>query len=197
MSSSDREALTTGEIAKHCGVSFTTVIRWIQKGRLRGYQLPGRGDRRVLVGDFLSFLRENSMPIPLVYQSLKPRVLVVDDDEPLALVMARVLEKAGFDTTVALDGFSAGRSMEELLPDVMTLDIRMPRLDGLGVLKDIREREKYQSIRVLVVSGLPEGDLDRARKAGADDVLEKPFANSALVKRVRRLAGVRVQAQSV
>ena len=58
------ETLTTGEIARYCGVNFRTVIRWIKRGHLRAYQLPGRGDNRVELEDFLEFLREHRMPIP-------------------------------------------------------------------------------------------------------------------------------------
>ncbi len=56
--------LTTGDIAKLCGVNFRTVIRWIQRGHLKAFQLPGRGDNRVQVADFIEFLNENNMPIP-------------------------------------------------------------------------------------------------------------------------------------
>ena len=55
----DKRTLTTGEIANYCGVNFRTVIRWIQRGQLRAYQLPGRGDNRVEVHNFIAFLREN------------------------------------------------------------------------------------------------------------------------------------------
>ena len=60
----DKRILTTGEIANYCGVNFRTVIRWIQRGQLRAYQLPGRGDNRVEVHNFIAFLRENNIPIP-------------------------------------------------------------------------------------------------------------------------------------
>lgn len=60
----ERQVLTTGEVAKYCGVNPRTVIRWIERGHLKAYHLPGRGDSRVEVHDFLSFLREHEMPIP-------------------------------------------------------------------------------------------------------------------------------------
>ncbi len=58
------KSLTTGEIALLCGVNIRTVIRWIQRGHLKAYQLPGRGDNRVMLQDFLEFLKANQMPIP-------------------------------------------------------------------------------------------------------------------------------------
>lgn len=59
----DKQALTTGEAAKYCGVNFRTVIRWIDRGHLGAYKLPGRGDNRIPINGFVDFLRKNDMPI--------------------------------------------------------------------------------------------------------------------------------------
>jgi len=64
----DKRTLTTGEIARYCGVNFRTVIRWIKRGYLNAFQLPGRGDNRVEVEDFLIFLKKNNIPIPEEFQ---------------------------------------------------------------------------------------------------------------------------------
>ena len=60
----DKQALTTGEVAKYCGVNFRTVIRWIERGHLEAYKLPGRGDNRIPVDSFVNFLKGNNMPVP-------------------------------------------------------------------------------------------------------------------------------------
>ncbi|MDO6805884.1 helix-turn-helix domain-containing protein, partial [Wenyingzhuangia sp. 1_MG-2023] len=57
-----KQVLTTGEVAKYCGVNFRTVIRWIERGHLEAYKLPGRGDNRVPVAGFVRFLQSNEMP---------------------------------------------------------------------------------------------------------------------------------------
>jgi len=59
-----KQVLTTGEVAGYCGVNFRTVIRWIKRGYLTAFQLPGRGDNRVRVEDFVTFLEENRIPVP-------------------------------------------------------------------------------------------------------------------------------------
>ena len=59
-----KQTLTTGEIAQYCGVNFRTVIRWIKRGYLDAYQLPGRGDNRVKIIDFIDFLDRFNMPVP-------------------------------------------------------------------------------------------------------------------------------------
>ena len=58
------DALTTTQVAQYCGVHFRTVIRWITKGLLAAYQLPGRGDNRVRIQDLANFMLEHDMPIP-------------------------------------------------------------------------------------------------------------------------------------
>ena len=62
----NKSTLTTGDIAKYCGVNFRTVIRWIERGHLNAFKLPGGGDNRIAIPNFLSFLKEHGMPLPAV-----------------------------------------------------------------------------------------------------------------------------------
>jgi len=66
------KTLSTGEIAKLCDVNLRTVIRWIERGALKGFKLPGRGNNRVRVEDFLAFLVEHEIPIPAELQEDSP-----------------------------------------------------------------------------------------------------------------------------
>src|SRR5687767_12583968 len=100
------EFMTTGEAAKWCGVHFRTVLRWCERGVLPSYKLPGRGDRRIRVEDFLKFLRENRMPVPTRLKPPGTRVLVVDDDPSAVKLISKSLEIAGFEVDHARDGFS-------------------------------------------------------------------------------------------
>ena len=190
----EKRVLTTGEIAQYCGVNFRTVIRWIQKGHLKAYQLPGRGDNRVEIHDFLNFLREHDMPIPEEFKEYLKRIIIVDDDESMASNIQRTLRRAGFETIVASDGFQAGTLTESFSPRLMTLDLSMPGLSGMDVLRFIRTSEQLKYLKVLVVSAMPRENLDQALAAGADDVLEKPFENNILIERVCKLMGVPVPA---
>lgn len=184
-----KKNLTTGDIAKMLGVNFRTVIRWIERGHLKAFQLPGRGDNRVLVRDFLEFLSDNHMPIPDELQPPAKKVLIVEDDEHMAQAMSRALKRKGFETMVAPDGFMAGSLATTGQPAVMTLDLKMPGLGGLEVLKAIRKNPDLAGIKVIVVSAMPRSQLDAALEAGADMVLEKPFENKQLVAKVALLAG--------
>lgn len=183
------KVLTTGEAAKYCGVNFRTVIRWIERGRLEAYKLPGRGDHRIRVEDFLSFLQTNEMPIPAELNALipNPTILVVEDQLEMASAIRRLLRRAGFEVEVAADGFTAGLMLARHQPAVMTLDIKMPGMDGFEVLKTMREQPAYQNVKVLVVSAETEEGMQKALDYGADDVLSKPFDNDELLAKIETL----------
>jgi len=179
---------TTGEVAAYCGVSFRTVIRWIKRGQLLAYQLPGRGDNRVRAADLVDFMRNHGMPLPADLAPPSRPVLVVDDDEAMAASISRVLRRAGFDTEVATDGFAAGAMAEALTPAVIVLDLAMPGLGGPEVLKRVRALDSLRHTRILIVSAMPWPELEAALLAGADAALAKPFDTEDLLSKVRCLA---------
>jgi excisionase family DNA binding protein len=185
------QTLTTGEVAGYCGVTLRTVIRWIDKGHLPAYKLPGRGNNRVRLVDFLNFLDRYGMPLPPALNRYSNRVLVVDDDQPMAESIARSLRAAGFETHIALDGFRAGDALRSFLPAAMTLDLKMPGLDGFQVLKHVRAEPELARLKVLVISSLSNERLQAAVTAGADDALAKPFEADELVRRLEVLLPAR------
>lgn len=186
---SEIQVLTTGEAAKYCGVNFRTVIRWIERGRLKAYKLPGRGDHRIQTQDFVAFLRDNNMPVPPELVGTNNRVLVIEDQPEMAAAIRRTLKRAGYDVEVAKDGFIAGTMLMRHNPALVTLDLKMPGMDGYQVLNFIREQEDHSQVKVLVVSAETREGLARAKTSGADDILPKPFDNSELLAKVSQLIG--------
>lgn len=179
--------MTTGEIAKYCGVHFRTVIRWIERGHLKAYQLPGRGDNRVEIDDFLQFLRDNKMPVPEAFRDRETRILIIDDDALMAQAISRVLKHKGYETLIAPDGFSAGAMLGTFVPQVVTLDLNMPGISGRDVLDFIKRCDALRATRILVISALDLPELEAAVAAGADDLLQKPFENEMLIKKIENL----------
>ncbi|RLJ21006.1 response regulator [bacterium endosymbiont of Escarpia laminata] len=176
--------LTSGEVAKYCGVNLRTVIRWIEKGHLKSFKLPGRGNNRIQLQDFLNFMAEYGIPLPEEYRDYSRRILVVDDERPMANSIQRVLRVAGYETQTAYDGFQAGDAIRTFLPAVMTLDLSMPGLDGLKVIEYVKSDPALSRLKILVISALPENKLNEALAAGADDVLSKPFEKDVLITKV-------------
>ncbi len=111
------------------------------------------------------------------------RVLVVDDEAPLAQLVARYLASDGFETTVVGDGLSAVQRARELRPDVVILDVGLPGLDGLEVCRQLRT---FTNCYVLMLTARSD-EIDKliGLSVGADDYLTKPFSPRELVARVR------------
>lgn len=182
-------SLTSGEIAKHCDVSLRTVIRWIEKGVLKGYKLPGRGNNRVKVEDFLEFLSTNGIPIPDEFRPTSNNILIVDDEMAVARAIQRVTMRAGYTSLIATDGFQAGAILASYKPSLMTLDLSMPGLNGFDVLKYTRQQPEFEDLKILVVSALGDKALFKALDLGADAIIEKPFDNKDLLNTIIKLLG--------
>lgn len=117
----------------------------------------------------------------------EPKVLLVDDEEEFAATLAERLELRGFQVSTANDGEEALRLVHEDPPEVMVLDLKMPGLGGMEVLKQIRSN--YPKIPVILLTGLGSTrDGIEGMQLGAFDYLMKPIQIEALIGKVREAA---------
>jgi CheY-like chemotaxis protein len=117
------------------------------------------------------------------------RVLVVDDDDVIRQLIRVNLELEGFEVHTAHDGEDALAKAVSLKPDVITLDIMMPRLDGWDAAAKLRADPETAHIKVVLLSArAQEADLRRGSRIGVDAYLTKPFDPDELIDTVRRLA---------
>lgn len=116
----------------------------------------------------------------------KPRVLVVDDDKAVRESLRRSLEFNGYDVHLASDGAEALAGIGRLAPDVVVMDVMMPRLDGIETTRALRTAGHDIPILVLTARDAV-GDRVEGLDAGADDYLTKPFALAELLARLRAL----------
>ncbi|WP_211210917.1 response regulator transcription factor [Sporichthya polymorpha] len=122
------------------------------------------------------------------------RVLVVDDDEPVRRLIRLNLELEGFEVEQAADGRECLTMVRTNPPDVITLDLVMPAIDGLTAAARLREAEHSRHIPlVLITAAATPRDRVRADEIGIDAVLTKPFAPQDLVATIRRVAGATVR----
>jgi two-component system cell cycle response regulator len=119
-------------------------------------------------------------------------ILVVDDNEHNLELIQAYLDELGGDVRVARDGSEALESIAASPPDIILLDIMMPRMSGYQVCECIKQNPSTRDIPVVMVTALNEvGDVERAMDAGADDFLTKPVNKLELLTRVRSLLKVR------
>jgi len=127
-----------------------------------------------------------------------PRILIVDDQAAVRDELAYALEFNGFRTVQAADGMAALAALEEGDVDVMLLDIKLPGMDGLQVLDELRQRGEAGDVPVIVISG--HGDIETAVLAvrkGAYDFLPKPFDSDRVLVSVRNALHLqRLQAEN-
>jgi two-component system, OmpR family, alkaline phosphatase synthesis response regulator PhoP len=114
------------------------------------------------------------------------RILVAEDDPDLALGLRNNLEIEGYDVRVARDGAEALALALQWQPALLVLDLVMPKIDGMRVLRELRERDSRIAVLILTARG-EEADKVRGLKLGADDYVTKPFGLLELLARVESL----------
>jgi len=123
------------------------------------------------------------------------KVLIVDNDPDMRLAIASVLNSRCYQVIEACDGEEALKKLREEKPDIMLLDLLMPRIDGFAVIKEMRGNpgKGYPDVPVLVITSVREEashrryELEMGRKLDVDDYIEKPIEPFVLLQRVERL----------
>ncbi len=175
--------LTPSEVAKLLMISPITVRAWAQKGLLPSHVTPG-GHRR--------FLRESVEQFAKQYKTAPPRndlrVLVVDDDKQVAGFLVEWLTGLDepFIVDTAVDGFEVGSKVHTFEPDIILLDLMMPKLDGFAVCRQIKADPNTRDIRVIAMTGYPSPEnRQRILETGAEICIPKPVDSKLLLELLR------------
>lgn len=114
------------------------------------------------------------------------RILIVEDEEPIAKLVEEALRRCGYRTEIAEDGDSALEKSWETIPDLIILDLMLPRLDGWEVCRRLREDKKTKGIPIIMLTARRgEREIVAGLELGADDYMEKPFSIAELTARVK------------
>ena len=125
-------------------------------------------------------------------QDRQHRVLIADDNEANVELMIAYLAELDVETAVAVDGQDTLDKVEAFQPDLILLDVMMPKLSGFEVCQRLKENSATSDVMILMVTALNElGDMERAVEAGTDDFLSKPVNKIDLLKRVENMLKLR------
>jgi two-component system, OmpR family, response regulator VicR len=164
MSDPQVQLLDTQQVAQYCGVPLAAVMGWLQKGRLDA-ELRG-AEYLIKVNDLVNFMHQNHLVIP-----------------------AELIRAMGLDVVLANNGFDASVNYIKRKPQLMTLDLNLEGMSGIELIKNIRATQSHKS-KILVITDSMPSLIAKARTAGADAILNKPFDNDALRRNVRILLGL-------
>ena len=115
-------------------------------------------------------------------------VLVVDDEPNIVISLEYVMKNAGYDVATAYDGEEALKKINELKPDLVILDVMMPKRDGFDVLKTVREDPALNSVRILMLTAKGrDEEREKGLSLGANDYMTKPFSTRDVVARAQEL----------
>ncbi|MBI5473452.1 MAG: response regulator [Ignavibacteriae bacterium] len=185
-----KKPLSVGQVSAICRVSKKTVLNWIYEGALKAFTTYG-GHYRVWPVNLKRFLDSAGMDIPFEFvDDTATHILIIDDERPYAQMLKSVIsaELPNVDILTTEDGYEGLLLIGETKPQLVILDLKMPKLDGIGVLELLRKRKTDHDMKVLVVSGyLTDEAKAELSKTCADAVIDKLSDISHLVKTVAGL----------
>ncbi len=185
------EWLTLGQAATYLGVAQSTMRKWSDLGRVAAFYTPG-GHRRYRRSDLDQFLAGSGSPGPTGGPSgpsgAGPSVLIVDDDEKLREYVRVNLEAEGYQVREAGSAEEGLAALDEEPPDLILLDVMMPKVDGWEMLQRVQEKHGVGSIPVIMFSGkVDERSVEEATSRGAQGFIGKPFDPRALIESTKQL----------
>jgi excisionase family DNA binding protein len=175
--------LTPNEVADRLLVAPVTVRQWAKRGLLPSETTPG-GHRRFRERDVQEFI-ERRRQIQDHGARSPSRILIIDDDEQYTRTLSALLSARapGLHIETAPDGFTAGIKCESLRPDIVTLDLQMPDMNGFEVCQLLRTMFGPDKPRIVVLSGfLSEENQRRVLAAGADSCVSKTAPMETLLR---------------
>jgi DNA-binding response OmpR family regulator len=116
------------------------------------------------------------------------RVLIIEDEKDMAFLISEGLKSEGYQTDIAYDGLEGLSKLKKTRPDIVILDIMLPKLDGRDVLKRAKEDPEVSDIPVIILSAKSEQwDRDIGLRLGADEYIEKPFDRIKLARQIKNI----------
>jgi len=182
-----KKPLSVGQVAEICRVSKKTVLNWIYDGALKAFTTYG-GHYRIWPANVKRFLDAAGMDIPFDFvDDRTTHILIIDDDQAYSQMLrdAILAEIASVEVVTTDDGYEGLMLIGEIRPQLVILDIKMPKLDGFQVLELLKTRKTEHDMKVLVVSGyLDKSTKEQISKTIAEGAVDKLTDTSTLLKTI-------------
>jgi DNA-binding response OmpR family regulator len=116
------------------------------------------------------------------------KILIVDDEPNIVMTLEYAFKKKGFDIFIARDGDEAIEMIQSFQPDLVLLDIMMPKVDGFEVLEFVKSDERFNTIKVIFMSAKNKlTDIEKGIEMGASDYITKPFSVKKVIKKIEHI----------
>lgn len=167
-------------------ISFSAGVSMLDDYNLTMIELLNQGDKALYIS------KENGRGRTTYeyedYKKKQKKILVVDDVMVIVNLIKTRLDFLGYEVEHARDGEEALRKLKVFRPDLMVLDMMLPKVNGLEVLQKIKEDDNLKSLKVIILSGKSrEVDVVRGFQLGAKDYVTKPFSLEVLEEKIKKL----------
>ncbi|MBI4057554.1 MAG: response regulator [Elusimicrobia bacterium] len=180
-----KQYYTTGQIAKFCHVSPTTIFRAIEHGLLKASTTPG-GHYRISRGEAEGFLKKNKISLN-VLESQTIRILIVEDNPMQLRFFQRALGKdSELELKTTNSGYEAGFLTRSFRPNIILLDIFLKDMDGRQVVKLIRSDPELKHTKILAITAATSSkDIEEIKASGVSALLQKPISSTQLHETIK------------
>lgn len=181
--------ISTAQAARYCQVSRGSMLRWIREGRLKAATTAG-GHHRIQLSELTHLMNQLGLPMPEEMNSVKThKILIVEDDMPIRRLIEKGLSllEISVETRSAADGLQAGWHLSRFVPDLILLDLHLPKVDGYEICRLVKSEKVFKQTKVIAISTYSAEKKQRILEMGADAFLNKPFGLQQIGQAVREI----------
>jgi len=180
-----KDVFTTGEVAKICRVGVSTVLKWFNSGRLKGYRMPGSQDRRIPIENLIRFMKEHRIPLRGLEDYLRYKVLLVATDATFDRLLRESISKIeDYRFEYASSVFEFGALVATMRPDVIVLDFSLGRRESIEIVRDLRKDDAYSATLIIGLASEDEAEPEQLLEYGFNVVFKKPLDVAVIAKRI-------------
>lgn len=185
-----KDYYTTGEVAKLCNIAIRTVQMYCERGIFEVKKSPVTGHRRISRQSVLKFMKSHGIAEELLSELERKSIIIADDDKHFAKILSSAITSSipGCAVSTAGDGYTALIDISSTKPDIVVLDIRMPKIDGIELCRRLKDNSRTKRIKIVAVTAYDkEGYAEQIVAAGAVKCFIKPIKLRELVEFLRNL----------